>query len=322
MNKPWFDKYTPKNLEDIKGNDNLIKKFINISSKGNMPNMILYGGNGIGKTSSIHCLAKKLIPNNLYNDAVLELNTSEDRGIGIVRNKIKCFAQKKVNLPQGIYKIIIMDEADTLQQGSQQSLRRIIELYSYNTRFVFICNEITQIIEPLQSRCCIFKFNKLSNNDIKKVLTKICNIENITYTEEGIDNVILSSSGDLRQGINNLQSIYYGYKEITLETVSKICLIDETKNIIDIIDNILKNDFINSYKKIMDFNKLGMLNIDIIEDIFNYVKNSDLKENLKTLIIKELSFANIRVMNGIETELQIGGFLSRISRINKKYNNL
>lgn len=317
MSKPWIDKYIPTSLEEIIGNKEIISRFINMSQKGDIPNMIIYGDNGIGKTSSIHCLAKKLIPDKLYNDAVLELNTSEDRGIGVIRNKIKCFAKKKVNLPKGVNKIIIMDEADSIQQGSQQALRRIIECYSYNTRFIFICNEITKIIEPLQSRCCIFKFNKLKNDEIKSFLKNICNLEKIDYTDEGLDNIIITSNGDLRQVINNLQSIYYGYKNITRKSVLKTCNIIESEMINNAIKNILENDFINSYQTILKLNNMGILNIDIIDAIFHYIKDSNLEEKIKMLIIKELSFINIRIMNGIETDLQLGRFLSKISQITK-----
>ena len=251
LSKPWIEKYVPQTLDNIIGNSEIILRLKNILYQGNMQNMIIHGPTGTGKTCSVHCLLKGLIPRNIYNDAILELNTSEDRGIGIIRTRIKSFAQKKLKLPEGIFKVIVLDEADSMQQGAQQALRRIIELYSYNTRFIFICNEITEIIEPIQSRCCIFKFNRLENFEIRKIAEAICQDEKINYTSKGIDTILFTSSGDLRQTINNLQSTYSGYGEITYENVLKICDIPQPELLSNIIFSTSQNNFIDSYNHII-----------------------------------------------------------------------
>jgi replication factor C subunit 2/4 len=317
-NYPWIEKYVPKSLEDIVGNTDVILRLKKVINEGNMQNMILVGPTGAGKTCSIHCLTRALLDSKIYDDAVLELNTSEDRGIGTVRTKIKMFAQKKVDLPSGVYKVIVIDEADSMTPGAQQALRRIIELYSYNTRFVFLCNEITEIIEAIQSRCCIFKYNKLSDKDIKSVIKGICEYENIDYTDEGLETILFTCVGDLRQAINNLQSTYSGYKVINYENVLKICDIPQPDLLNNIIKYSIENDFITSNQLIMKIYDMGYATIDIINCLFYVLKNYDIDEVIKMKMIKEIAFTNIRIINGVDTSTQLSGLISRLCQINNK----
>mgnify|MGYP003362640033 FL=1 len=138
---PWVEKYRPKYLRDIVGNDETIQALRRIAQDGNLPHLIISGMPGIGKTTSVLCLARELLGDDakLLREGVLELNASDDRGIDIVRNMIKTFAQKKVNLPYNRHKIIILDEADSITPAAQQALRRTMEIYSSSTRFVFSC---------------------------------------------------------------------------------------------------------------------------------------------------------------------------------------
>jgi len=316
-NVPWIEKYNPKDISDIVGNEDVINRLKKIIKYGNMQNMIIVGTTGTGKTSSINCLTKALIGMKYYRDAVLELNASEDRGINTVRTKIKMFAQKKVILPKGVYKIIVLDEADSMTSGAQQALRRTIEIYSYNTRFVFICNQISQIIEPIQSRCCIFKFSKLTELDIKKILYKIISNEKIEYDENGVNAILLTSHGDLRQAINNLQSTYCGYHNITYENVLKICDIPQPDLLKSIIEFILVNDFRGGFKEIKKIHSLGYSPIDIVNTLFEILKVYDLDEIIKMKMIKEIAFTNIRIINGVDSTLQLGGLVARLCYISK-----
>ncbi|KAJ3077969.1 replication factor C subunit 4, partial [Quaeritorhiza haematococci] len=173
---PWVEKYRPILLKDIVGNEETVARLQVIAQEGNMPNLIISGSPGIGKTTSILCLAHELLGPS-YKEAVLELNASDDRGIDVVRNRIKMFAQKKVTLPPGRHKIIILDEADSMTPGAQQALRRTMEVYSNTTRFALACNISSKIIEPIQSRCAILRYTRLSDNQILKRLMEICEAE-------------------------------------------------------------------------------------------------------------------------------------------------
>mmetsp|Transcript_20386 Transcript_20386/g.29277 ORF Transcript_20386/g.29277 Transcript_20386/m.29277 type:complete len:181 (-) Transcript_20386:36-578(-) len=162
---PWIEKYRPQFLHEVVGNTEAVSRLAAISQVGNLPNIILAGPPGIGKTTSILCLAREMLGPS-YKSAVLELNASDARGIDVVRNKIKMFAQKKVSLPPNRHKIIILDEADSMTASAQQALRRTMEIYSSSTRFAIACNQSTKIIEPIQSRCAVLRFTKLQDSEV------------------------------------------------------------------------------------------------------------------------------------------------------------
>eukprot|EP01083_Nonionella_stella_P240943 841802_1 len=186
MDMPWLEKYRPKLMNDIVGNEETISRLRVIAKHGNMPNLIISGPPGCGKTTSIHCLALELLGENNYKNAVLELNASDSRGIDVIRNKIKMFAQQKVTLPMGRHKIIILDEADNMTSAAQQALRRTMELYSNTTRFALACNVSSKIIEPIQSRCAILRYTKLNEKEILTRIQEILRMEKInTYTSKG-----------------------------------------------------------------------------------------------------------------------------------------
>lgn len=186
---PWIEKYRPEFLRDVVGNSEAISRLSAIAKVGNLPNIILTGPPGIGKTSSILCLAREMLGES-YKNAVLELNASDARGIDVVRNKIKMFAQKKVTLPPGKHKIIILDEADSMTSAAQQALRRTMEIFSSTTRFALACNNSTKIIEPIQSRCAILRFSRLQDAEVLTRLQQICAAERVTFDAGGLEAII------------------------------------------------------------------------------------------------------------------------------------
>lgn len=186
-----------------------------------MPHVIISGMPGIGKTTSVLCLARQLL-GDAYKEAVLELNASDERGIDVVRNRIKGFAQKKVTLPAGRQKIVILDEADSMTSGAQQALRRTMEIYSGTTRFAFACNQSNKIIEPLQSRCAILRYSRLTDGQLVKRIYQICKAENVEYSDDGIAALVFSAEGDMRQAINNLQSTFAGFGFVSGDNVFRV----------------------------------------------------------------------------------------------------
>ena len=302
-------KYKPKDLNDIIQHQELVKRLLNVVKKGNLKNMILVGSSGIGKTEIIHNLIYQIFQNN--KEAILELNTTDERGINVVRDKIKMFSQKKVNLIKGQTKIVILDEADTLTQGAQQALRRMIELYSNTTRFIFICNSINNIIEPIQSRCCIYNLSKISNQNILNKLIDICNKEGINYQLEGLNKIVLISNGDLRQAIQNLDTVFVGFNCINIENIDKICDVTLINNLTEIIDNIYhKIEYSIILQKLYNLLDLGYSFQDILEYLFILLKeNTKIKDIDKLKMIKELSLIDIRIIQGIQTKLQLNNLL-------------
>ena len=209
---PWIEKYRPNKIEDVSHQVEVVQALKMSVENGKVPHLLMYGPPGTGKTSTVLALAKDLFGADFYRSRVLELNASDERGILVVREKIKKFAQRKISrhpdgrdVPQ--LQFIILDEADSMTIDAQAALRRIIEAYSATTRFCIICNYISKIIDPLASRCVKFRFSPISEVAQKERLLSICEIEGVKIeSEKVIDKLIHVTEGDLRRSINTLQT--------------------------------------------------------------------------------------------------------------------
>jgi len=311
---PWVEKYRPKLLKDIVGNDETIERLKQIAVDGNMPNMIISGMPGIGKTTSVLCLAHELLGES-YSEAVLELNASDDRGIDVVRNQIKHFAQKKCSLPQGKHKIVILDEADSMTAGAQQPLRRTMELYSNTTRFAFACNQSNKIIEPLQSRCAILRYSKLSDEQVLKRLLEIIKAEEVKYTNDGLEAIIFTAEGDMRQALNNLQSCVAGHGLVNGDNVFKI--VDSPHPLV-VKKMLMAPTLDQSITHLRDdlWGK-GYSAVDIVTTSFRVTKTLyELKEPKRLEMIKEIGITHMRILEGVGTYLQLASMLAKIHKLN------
>lgn len=314
---PWVEKYRPKKLDDIVGNEETVERLKLIAADGNMPHMILSGLPGIGKTTSIHCLAYELLGPELYHQATLELNASDDRGIDVVRNKIKQFAQTKISLPPSKHKIVILDEADSMTPGAQQALRRTMEIYSNTTRFAFACNQSLKIIEPLQSRCAILRYTKLTDDQILERLLEIAKKENVKYNTEGLQALIFTAEGDMRQAINNLQSTVAGFGFVNDTNVFKI--VDQPHPLIikKILSACVNDRDIEKAIELFDsLWKKGYSTIDIITLCFRVAKTlPGINEQRRLDMIKEIGFAHMRILEGVATYLQLCGLFAKLCEL-------
>ncbi|VDP02969.1 unnamed protein product [Soboliphyme baturini] len=276
------EKYRPKLLSEVVGNEFAVSRLAAFAEQGNLPNIIL-------TTTSIICLARQLL-GPAFKTAVLELNASNDRGIDVVRNKVKMFAQQRVTLPPGRHKIIVLDEADSMTDGAQQALRRIMEIYSNTTRFALACNQSDKIIEPIQSRCAVVRFSKLADAEILARLLEVCKSEGVTYTDEGLEAVIFTAQGDMRYALNNLQSTATGFGMVTAENVFKICDEPHPFLIKDMFDHCAKCNIDEAYKIIHHLVKLGYSAEDIIRSISRVCKTHDIDEYLRLGYLKVCDF--------------------------------
>ncbi|THY28949.1 activator 1 41 kDa subunit [Aureobasidium pullulans] len=218
--QPWVEKYRPKSLDDVSSQEHTVDVLRRTLQSANLPHMLFYGPPGTGKTSTVLALAKQLYGPELIKTRVLELNASDERGISIVREKVKDFARMQLsNPPSGPageeyrkkypcppYKIIILDEADSMTQDAQSALRRTMETYSKITRFCLICNYVTRIIDPLASRCSKFRFKSLDGSNARKRLENIAAMEKVKLDDGVVDTLIRCAEGDLRKAITFLQS--------------------------------------------------------------------------------------------------------------------
>ena len=313
---PWVEKYRPKKLADIVGNEDTVERLKMIADEGNMPHMIILGLPGIGKTTSIHCLAYELLGPDLYQQATLELNASDDRGIDVVRLKIKQFAQTKIRLPVGRHKVVILDEAESMTPGAQQALRRTMEIYSNTTRFAFACNQSLKIIEPLQSRCAILRYNKLSDAQVLQRLLEVSKAEEVKYSSEGLQALIFTAEGDMRQAINNLQSTVAGFGFVDDKAVFRI--VDQPHPLIlrKILTHALEGNVDEALQLLELLWQKGYSAVDIVSSTFKVAKTVPGVDEIQRLeVVKEIGYTHMRVLEGVSTYLQLQGMVARISVI-------
>jgi replication factor C subunit 3/5 len=232
-NIPWVEKYRPKNVNDVL-HPPIVNFIKDLMTNDFFPHMIFYGNAGTGKTSTILAVVNEYFPGEA-SKYVLELNASDDRGISVVRSQIKEFCQLQIiNKPEMNvkYKLVILDEADALTSDAQGALRRIIETYTFNTRFCLICNYLSKLIDAILSRSLVIIFPKLSDKTMKDAIMNISKSENIKLSSNQLKNIIFSSNGDLRKGINLLQNICLSdnYSSIGLQLSSIVYIFDYIKN--------------------------------------------------------------------------------------------
>lgn len=318
---PWIEKYRPRNSTEILLEPFIKQKIEKILETKSIPNMIITGEPGTGKTSTILFLAKQIYGDN-YEDNVLELNASDDRGLSIINNTIYPFCKKKSGYADGKdypdHKLVILDEADSITPKAQNLLSNIISEFRKNTRIVFICNDCTQIIESIQSRCMIIKYPRINSDNLYQKIEYICKKENVPFNSLGVNTLLFVSDQDIRQSINNLECIYYSFGELSESTVYK--LIDKPKPyyISEIIKDCYSGDYVRTINTVKSLYNKGYTPNDILLTFMKYLfeNNSnnmvDISEETKLKIYEIISLSYIRVNGGIDTLLQLCGCISKI----------
>jgi replication factor C small subunit len=314
---PWTEKYRPKYLSDVSGQEHVVSKLKKYVEKKSLPNLLFAGPPGVGKTCCAVALAVEIFGEN-YTQNFLELNASDERGIGVVRGAIKDFAR---TIPHNAsFKIIFLDEADSLTSEAQQALRRTMEKYTGTVRFILNANYSSKLISPIQSRCSLFKFKPLQKEDINERIKYIVEKESLTITEDAIKAINEICEGDARTAINILQSAASTSNEITEKEVYLVSNTAQPQEIIDLIDACLNKDFLKSreilYKLLFDH---GLSGEDIIIQIYKKVvgfSEEKLPITKKIKIIDKIAEINYRLVEGSNDRLQLEALIANIIQIN------
>jgi len=314
---PFIEKYRPKNFDDLILPLQMQHKIANIIETKILPNIIITGSPGTGKTSTMLCLAKKILGKN-YKDLLLELNASNNRTLDFINSTVAYFCKKKLSSGTLDQKLIIFDEADNITKKAQNLLANLMEEYAHNTRFAFTCNESNKIIESIHSRCMILRYIPMTADNIKQRLKYICNQENIIYDENGINALNSISQGDIRQAINNLEATYHGYKTITEDNVFKLCYHPHPKIVVEIIKECVDSNLLKAIEYIYELKKSGYCINDILLTLINNLKEISIDEDIRINFIKIISDSYIEVSDGVDSNLQLIACICRMI----KYINL
>ena len=321
MNKDfssWVEKYRPVKLDQVAAQPEVIQSLKKVLETKNLPHLIFFGPSGCGKTSTILALSKELFGEELYYDRVIELNASDERGINVIRDKIKTYAKKAINPKENVppWKIIILDEADNMTQDSQFALRRIMEEYSKLTRFCIICNYHNKIIDPINSRCALFRFKPIKEIDILLKLKDICIKENLSLSDEFLNQVIKFSRGDLRKAINFLQKCQNQYGNILNQDIlNEISGIIPINNFNELTDAIISKDSKIIDKVIMESVNAGYSLVNQITFFDDYIKKSTFPSKVKSLLSLKLTEIDNNLLKGGDEYIEFMRLAYEFSKI-------
>jgi len=315
---PWVEKYRPATLSDVIGHEEITSRLKSYVEKRNLPNMLFSGPAGTGKTSSSIALAKELFGKN-FEQNFLELNASDDRGIDVVRNTIKDFA-RTLAFDSG-FKIIFLDECDALTQDAQQALRRTMEKYTKTCRFILSCNYSSKILEPIQSRCVIYRFRPLNAKDVEKQIEHVSEKEKLHVDEKARKAINYVCQGDLRKALNVLQAASTLDKKITEEIVYSVSSKARPEQVQEMILLALKGKFLEARKKLEQLMyEQGMSGEDIVIQLYRETMalgEEEISEKTKVELVDTIGEYDFRIVEGANERIQLEALLAQFMKYKK-----
>jgi replication factor C small subunit len=315
---PWTEKYRSKKLDDnIVGQTEIVKRLKAYVKQKNMPNLLFAGPPGVGKTLCAIALANEMFGES-FSQNFMELNASDERGIDVVREQIKSYA---ATLPFGgiKFKIIFLDEADALTREAQNALRRTMENTSATTRFILSANYSSKIIEPIQSRCALFRFRPLSEQQITERIKHIAQKEKVHVAEDGYQALVYSSEGDMRRAINFLQTATTLGEKVTEDTIYKVAAKARPKEVKELIELAMAGKFENARKKLDALlYEYGLSGEDVILQIYREIIGIDMDQRKKVELLDRIGEYNFRLTEGANERIQLEALLAYLVLMGQK----
>jgi replication factor C small subunit len=317
MQDVWVEKYRPKKLSEVIGQKAILERLSAYVRTRSMPHMLFAGPAGSGKTTCAIALARGLY-GDAWRDSFIELNASDERGIDVVRGKIKDFA-RAASIGGAGFKIIFLDEADSLTGDAQAALRRTMERYTQTCRFILSCNYSSKIIEPIQSRCAVFRFRPLGVSDVKKSLNRIAEAEAVQVTEDGLDAICELASGDLRKATNILQVAASLGKKVDQDIVFDSTESIKPSEIQELLKTALGGNFSAARSKLDEIIvRHGLSGEDIVQGIHRAVFDLPVSEDVKIRLIDRVGEAEFRMVSGSSDRIQLEALLAHFANEGRK----
>ena len=305
----WTEKYRPQTFSEVRGQEHVVPRVKNFVEKKNMPHLLFAGPAGVGKTTLALVIAKELF-GNAWRSNFLELNASDERGIDVIRNQVKNFARTK-GLGDVPFKIIYLDECDALTKEAQQALRRTMENFTRTTRFILSCNYSSKIIDPIQSRCAVFRFKPLEEKALKSLITHIAKEEGFTIDDAGTAAAIEVSGGDVRRLENVLQAAASDSTKISEDIIYNVASYAKPKEVGEMLGHAVKAEFGPAkkllWKIMLDY---GLSGLDVVKQVQQEAWKLDVPDKKKLEIVKLCGEAEFRMVEGSDEIIQLEALLA------------
>jgi replication factor C small subunit len=309
----WAEKYRPRTLDEMVDREEIVSRFKSFVKDKNLPHLLLVGPAGVGKTTSILCLSRDLYGPG-YSNYILELNASDERGIDVIREKVKNFARTAAIASEVSFKILVLDEADSLTTAAQHALRRTMEVYTRTCRFCLIGNYSENIIDPIQSRCSVFRFGPLAEQDVKSYITTISKKEGVKLIPEGLDAVFEASQGDMRKATNLLQAAAATQGEVDDIAIYSVLGKVSPQRVREMINLGMKGEFLEAREILRSLLiDEGLAAEDILKMVYSELMRMQMPEKWKVRISDTVGEVDFRLTQGARPEIQLSTLIAKLA---------